>query len=263
MATVMASPTYRRVVVALDASRGCRAALDSAAALANAMGAELVGLFIEDVNQVRLGQLPFTRLAGPGAVSHEIDHATVERLMQRAARDVRARLEQLAGTDTAPARWSFQVVRGVVGRELKAAAHGRDLVVVDDTAFAGTAREGLADIGSSVLCVRPDGHGAGEVIVQWGKTARQRRALATAASLARASERTLTVLADATVAAEAIAEGFGGLGIEVRMETTSAGSAGLMAAAKRRPGAVVVLSADDDSSRPLLDDRRYSVLIVR
>ncbi len=43
-------PTIRRILVALDASPHSQAALEAASDLADALKAELVGIFVEDVN---------------------------------------------------------------------------------------------------------------------------------------------------------------------------------------------------------------------
>ncbi len=50
-----------RLIVALDAVAGNRDAARAAAALASVLGIELAGLFVEDVNLVRLAGLPFAR----------------------------------------------------------------------------------------------------------------------------------------------------------------------------------------------------------
>ena len=54
-------PTIRRILVALDASRHSLAALEAASELAEALKAELVGIFVEDVNLLYLAGLPFAR----------------------------------------------------------------------------------------------------------------------------------------------------------------------------------------------------------
>ena len=51
----------QRILVALDASTDSLAALDAAAKLAQCLQAELVGLFVEDVNLLYMAGLPFTR----------------------------------------------------------------------------------------------------------------------------------------------------------------------------------------------------------
>ena len=52
---------FRRILVALDASRESDAALAAAAELAQQLDAELMGLFIEDIDLLNLAALPFSR----------------------------------------------------------------------------------------------------------------------------------------------------------------------------------------------------------
>ena len=51
----------RRILVAIDTSPHGSAALEAAARLATELRAELEGLFIEDINLLRLAGLPFAR----------------------------------------------------------------------------------------------------------------------------------------------------------------------------------------------------------
>ena len=60
-ATPEAARPPRRIVVALDASSHSHAALAAAVALAGRLQAELQGIFVEDVNLLRLAELPFAR----------------------------------------------------------------------------------------------------------------------------------------------------------------------------------------------------------
>ena len=68
------SPTERglaRILVALDASASGRAALAGAAALAAELQAELLGLFVEDANLLRLASLPFSARSAWGPAAEE------------------------------------------------------------------------------------------------------------------------------------------------------------------------------------------------
>ncbi len=60
-------PKKNRILVAIDTSPHGRAALEAAADLAAASSAELCGLFVEDLNLLRLAGLPF---------AHEIEFAS-------------------------------------------------------------------------------------------------------------------------------------------------------------------------------------------
>jgi nucleotide-binding universal stress UspA family protein len=265
---------FRRIVVALDASHASRAVLGAAAALAARFRAELVGLFIEDVNLLHMGALPFTRVAGAGPLSSEVDHAMLERALRRAAAETRATLAHLA--EGGAVRWSFTVVRGRLAREIIAATGPSDLVIVEETALGRVVRPALARAAASVLCLRADSGGARGVLVGWRAGKEGRRVLAAAAGLALATKRALTVLLPAD---EAAAEGaraeveevFSGLGLELRLRRLSAAEATLGAAARRSPGAIVVwtaavLETEEGSGGELeavLEIARCSVLLVR
>ena len=54
-------PVIRRILVAVDASTHSLAALEAASVLAEVLNAELVGIFVEDINLLRLAGLPFAR----------------------------------------------------------------------------------------------------------------------------------------------------------------------------------------------------------
>ena len=54
----------KRILIALDPSRRGQSALQAAAHLAAGTGAELAGLFVEDINLLRLAGLPFARELG-------------------------------------------------------------------------------------------------------------------------------------------------------------------------------------------------------
>jgi len=61
MTPVIEPPAIRRIVVTLDSSESARSVLDVAVRLAAVLGAELEGVFVEDINLIRLSGLPFLR----------------------------------------------------------------------------------------------------------------------------------------------------------------------------------------------------------
>ncbi len=267
---------FRRVVVALDASQASRRVLGAAAALAAREGAELVGLFVEDVNQLHMGALPFTQVAGAGPLSRAVDHVTLERALRRAAEETRAAFARLAEGKAVP--WSFQVVRGVAAREILSATDADDLLILDDTALGRALGPALARTPASVLCLHSEHDGTREVLVAWRGGKAGRRTLTAAAIMALASERSLTVLlpgADkaATAARQAAERLLGGLDLPVRYHRLAGGRRGLRAAARRQPGAIVVWTAGGPDTQDeaqlrrelesVLGGARCSVLLVR
>lgn len=119
------------MIVGLDAATpSSRALLEAAAGLADRMEAELVGLFVENVDLLHLAGLPFTREVGfPSATSRELDVERMERALRAVARDAHRMLASVA--ERAPRRWSFRVTRGVLVTELLSAVAEGDLVLVN------------------------------------------------------------------------------------------------------------------------------------
>lgn len=125
-----------KVLLALDISPRSRSALEAAAALAGELDAELAGLFVEDVNLLRLSELPFTREIGSfSSVSRPIGLEQVEQALRREADEVQRLLAETAVR--LRLRWSFHVARGQIAAELFAQAGEFDLVVLGKRARLG------------------------------------------------------------------------------------------------------------------------------
>jgi nucleotide-binding universal stress UspA family protein len=119
----------RRILVALDCATECFAALEAAMELAERVHAEVEGLFIEDINLMRLAELPFAReLSLATGAAQRIDLGAVEREFHALAETVRRRFEERAAPHKL--QWSFRVVRGLIEAELAAAAGEADLVIL-------------------------------------------------------------------------------------------------------------------------------------
>jgi hypothetical protein len=112
--------TAQRIVVALDA-RTRPEDLQAAAALAGGVGAELLGLFIEDLDLLRFAALPIAHEIGhASAVRRKLDLESLERALRAHAGEVARALERTARSVAVP--WSFRVARGVAAGELLGAA---------------------------------------------------------------------------------------------------------------------------------------------
>jgi len=107
----------RRIIVRLDPRP---VGLQALARLAEELDAELLGLFVENVELLRLAALPFAREVGHASgVRRELDVAAMERAWRARARELRrACAEALRGSTVS---WSFRVARGSPGEELLAA----------------------------------------------------------------------------------------------------------------------------------------------
>jgi hypothetical protein len=101
----------RRIVVDLDWRSRQPAVLGPVARLAGEMQAELIGLFIEEIELLQLAALPFAREVGfPSAVRRDLDVVRMERMLQTMGNDLRRTFEAVL-KDT-PVAWSFRITRG-------------------------------------------------------------------------------------------------------------------------------------------------------
>lgn len=122
----------KRVLVALDASAHSLSALDAATGLAARLHAELLGLFVEDIDLLRLAALPFAREVGfLSGAERPLASGDIERLLRTQAADIRHALALAAERLQVP--WSFQVARGRFLQEVLAVAEQVDLLVFGKT----------------------------------------------------------------------------------------------------------------------------------
>lgn len=155
--------TFRRLVVALGASRGSLATLALWADLASRLRADFDALFVEDAELERMAGLPFGRVVAPGALARAFDAGTFERLMRSAAASARAAVEAEARQRAIPC--SFRTVRGVAADALPANVGRGDLVVVERAAFGAAAWQVVRACRGSVLYLRPEARADGQILV--------------------------------------------------------------------------------------------------
>lgn len=142
--------SIRRILVALDASPASLTALETAAELATALGAELLGLFVEDINLVRLATLSFSHEVGLfSGTRRQVSSISIERQLRVQAG--RARHALASVSERSQVSWSFRVARGAVAAELLAAAMDADLVILGKT--AGTALGRRKQLGSTARAI--------------------------------------------------------------------------------------------------------------
>jgi nucleotide-binding universal stress UspA family protein len=144
------STYFRRIVVALDASRHSEAALEAAARLCAVFGAELRGVFVEDLNVLRAAELPFTmdvgrlartsvELSGYGVRRmFRVQQARAQRAFEWAVRQHRLRNE-------------FVVVSGNVAEQLIDAADEADLITLGQSGSEAASRRKLGTVTLTVL----------------------------------------------------------------------------------------------------------------
>jgi len=270
-----------RILVALDASTHSLAALAAAVELAAAMEAELEGLFVEDVNLVRLAGLPFVREVRHTASLEVLDSAKMERALKAQASQAREALETAAGR--AQVHWSFRVVRGHVAQEVLQAASQADLVTLGKQGrskspgarLGSTALRVALHVPGALLLVERGVPGGQPVLVLYDGSDGAQRALDAAARLAKMSGTHLIVLllAGAPDAAKQL-EQQAGLRIELHRVHPSfhtlheADAQSLLRVFQSEGGGLVVLAArstvlSEETIQKLLDSLRNPVLLIR
>lgn len=136
-------PAVARIWIALDASPRSLAALTTAGALAAELGAELAGLFVEDIDLQHLTGLPFAReycvLSGE---LRPFSHEEVERAWRREAQAMQRQLAEAAARLSL--RWSFRVARGRLAAEMNTLAQALDLIVLGRHVSGGFMAVGTA-----------------------------------------------------------------------------------------------------------------------
>lgn len=119
----------RRVLVALDRSPLGRAAIERAARVAATLHAELIGIYVEDEDLVRLSGLPFAcEISTHGGIAHALDIDSMRKRLQAEAALARRELERGAGAVSVHTR--FEIRHGSVTNEILAACSEVDYVVV-------------------------------------------------------------------------------------------------------------------------------------
>lgn len=197
----MAEPRIRQILVALDASPLSLAALDCALAWAEALEAEILGLFVEDADLLATADLPITAAVDASSARlRPLEPPEVERQLRAQARRARAALA--ARASGSPVRWSFRTIRGAVTGELLAAARGADLVALGRSGWPAAFRRGpgataqaMVQLGPVPVLVLPRGWRPGRpVLVLVDASPAAMRALDLATRLAPVPEGALEVV---------------------------------------------------------------------
>ncbi len=132
---------FRRILVALDASPHSLAALDAAVEMSVNLKAELIGLFVEDINLLRLSGMPFAQVMGHYSASQrKLNTGQLERQFRTQADWARRALVQAA--QAVSLDWSFKVVRGSIPGELIAATKEADLIILGQKGWSDLHRVG-------------------------------------------------------------------------------------------------------------------------
>jgi len=271
-----------RIVVALDASPHSQAALDAAARLAARMHAELIGVYVEDIDLLHLSGLPFAReLSAFSHAARAVDTPSMERTLRAEASRIRKRLELAA--ERAMIRWSFHVSRGAVARELLSATHADDLLIVGKASASRarrlrtgrTARTVVLQSRCSVVVIQQGADLKGATLVVFDGSESTRRALRQAGMLASDNHQEVVILLPARDAKRAEA-----LRDQARVvveqadfparyiRSTDADASAIVAAVQHEGCRTLLLTADSplvtrNTLPDLLDEIDCAVMIIR
>lgn len=244
--------TIRRILVALDASADSLAGLNAAVELAAELGAELLGVFVEETDLLRAGELPSSReVTLFEGEPRELDPDQLERQIRAQAKRSRSALR--AAAERAGVTWRFRVLRGRPAPELASAAEEVDLVAMGARgrspwrAPGSTVRELVRTTRRPVLVLRQGSPMGPAVHVLHDGGGGGWRALATGIGLARREGAHLIALltpvepAEARALKEEVEERLEEVGLTARYRhLPGAGVTGICAAmAETRPGLLV------------------------
>lgn len=268
--------SIRRILVALDASVSSLAALEAAVALASRMEAELVGLFVEDVNLLNLAALPFAREIGfTSARRRRLGSAEMERSLR--AQASRAEAALIAAAERKSVRCSFRVVRGEVTAQVLEAATEVDLLALGRAQAwraSSTSRVIVSAASRPVLLLASGTPVRAPVASVYDGSAESAHALLLARRLVQTESGTLTVLVvardpdDALRLRQQTAGQLAGSGLAVNYVTLlDAGAADVARVARRHDIGTLVLAANlplkSGTLEQLLTELDCAVFLVR
>ena len=274
----------RRIVVALDSSAHSRAAFEAAAMLAQRLDAELEGLFVEDIDLIKLAGLPFgNEVSFSTGEARPFDGGALEQQLAREVSRARRLVEETGRTLRLRAR--FRVARGKTDTEVIAASGDADLLIVGaaglDIGFGMRFRPGRVALVAaerapgSVLLLRSGSVFRGSPLVPYDGSPGSERALGAALRLARINGQGLRLLITeddpeknealrARAAARAAAQH-----VTVTEQTAKGATlTGMCRIVQQTEADILVLSGDDprlegDGRRTLLERIACPVLLVR
>jgi nucleotide-binding universal stress UspA family protein len=244
--------------------------------------AELVGLFVEDVNLIRFSALPFAQeLRWPAARRQKLDEQQMEHQLRLRASQAKRALA--AAADQLEVAWTFNVVRGQVTDEVLMACLEADLLSLGCTSrtmmqksrLGSTAREATQRAPRSVLLARRPSEMDWPVVVTYDGSVLARRGLAAGIRLAQRYENNLIVLVlgESRESAAPLVEQVQALAeptpvhVDFRFVTTGDAEQ-LVSMLRNQPCSLIVLAGETpplhgEALQALLDGLDCPVMVVR
>ncbi|MBD3656836.1 MULTISPECIES: universal stress protein [Marinobacter] len=195
-------PGAGRVLVLLDGSQMSFAALEAAADIASGRGADVLGVFVEELNLLRSAGYGFAREVGAiSGTSRPLNTALMEQRMRRLADQARRALGQAMAARGG--RHSLNICRGSVVAEVLELAGPEDVLVLGRAGWAsqpglrlGSTARGLIQRapGTVILWTSGQIRPRGSVVVLADGFDDSLGKLNAAAELARQHRRSVTVL---------------------------------------------------------------------
>lgn len=257
-------PTIRSILVALDDACSDHETMELAAHLAADLHAELQGLYVEDVNVLRMAALPFTEeITTASGMARPIDAQSMERAMQNKAAHVRELMERTAAS--VQIRCSFSVERGHMPHCVLLATRAADLVLFGSRSHAPTVRPPLGI--RTRTAVHP-------IVAAVDAQAVSERTLATAAAIGSAQGRGLIVLIcgcereHVLPLAVQIRDELADLDVSLNIPLRPVNSVAALAQAARAHQAALMLASracrllDEAAVQTLLDNLDCSIVLV-
>ena len=184
--------TIKRIAVALDCSPHSRASLYAAAEIAGLLHAELLGIFVEDINLIRMAELPFSQeIHLYTARSEPLDTLKLERLLRLQAKEAYELFRQAA--ERFGVSHTFRTLRGLVPSEVLAAALETDLLALGRSGrtpvcrrgLGSTAKKAIEEAKTNILLTRPGFQSGNPLLVIYDGSPGAKRALESALGIAR------------------------------------------------------------------------------
>ncbi|MGD8926400.1 MAG: universal stress protein [Thioalkalispiraceae bacterium] len=196
----------RRVLVAIDSSELNHEILQTAMELASRFKAELNAVYIEDINLLRMAELPLAREVVYGAVkASQLTPNEMERSLQLQSARLRRFVEKIA--QTKEINISFNVLRGDIANELSIASQECDLLVMGKSTqiinrgrrIGSVTRTVLASANSSLLLIQHGARFERPVAVFYNSTESCKRAMDLALELVEQVNGNLLVIVPANL----------------------------------------------------------------